>query len=195
MKKNIFVGLVILSFSFVVSSKVFAERGPSVFSLNAAVPMTVLFDNNSFSGGIGLEINRIILPGENTLMGVDYGATLSMPMNKFDKYAFPLELQLMFGILFVPVNFEKIYFGFGGALGMSLNYALPKGGGFLDSDFSIDFGVGGELRGGFMVTKKAALTFGCTLLYEFYKLDLPNRRYVPERALAILPSVGVGIRR
>lgn len=191
MKKNIFVVLVILSFSM----KVFAERGDAITSLNLGVPMTVLFDNNSFSGGIGVEINRLVLPGENSLMGVDYGATLSMPLNQFDKYAFPLELQVMFGILFVPVNLQKWYFGFGAAFGLGLKYALPKAKGFLDSEFSIDFGVGGELRGGIRLNENAFITFGGTVLYDFYKLDLPNRRYIPERALAILPSIGVGIRR
>lgn len=195
MKKNIFALLTIFGLSFVFSVRVFAERGDSIISADIVSPLAWQYANGSFINGIGVGVNKIILPKTSFDMGVDFGANISVPFQLFENYAVPINSQLMFGILLMPFNFNKWYFGIGGALGVSMRYSLPKDAYLLDSNFLLDFGVGAETRGGVMVTKKYALTFGCTILYDFYRLDVPNRRYIRESVLTVQPSIGFGIKK
>lgn len=190
--KKIFFAVAVI---FFVSQIAFAERGDTVLSLDAYVPFAWKYPEESLANGFGLGVNKTVLPGELSLMGVDYGANLSVPFQLLPDYIAPVNSQMMFGILFMPFNFEKWYFGVGGALGISMSYSLQKDAVFEESNFAMDFGVGLETRGGVMLTEKYALTFGCTALYDFYKLDVPHRRYIRENVFVIQPSIGIGIRK
>lgn len=204
MKKNILVFCAIFSFSFLFSSRAFAQRGPSYTSVHVAVPLAWDLEKPFFVQGLGAGINKVILPDEKNYIAVDYGATLSFPIWRVDDMNadfyfndfFPaVNLQTMIGILFAPFNFEKAFLGIGGAFGISLSYTMPVGGKFGDSFFSIDIGAGGEVRGGILLRDNVALVYGCTVLFDFFNLDLDERRYTPEKILTVLPSLGFALKK
>lgn len=204
MKRNILVFCAIFSFSFLFSSRAFAERGPSYTSVHVSVPLAWNFDEPYFMQGLGVGINKIILPDEKSYIAVDYGATLSFPISRIDNVKadfyfndfFPaVNVQTMIGILFAPFNFERAFLGIGGAFGISISYAMPVGGTFNDSVFSIDIGAGGEIRGGILLRDNVALVYGCTVLFDFFNLNLGARRYIPEKILTVLPSIGFALKK
>lgn len=211
MKKKYFVVLRILFlssiftlFAFVSNTKVFAEAGGSVFSVSGTLPIIWQVPDGSAVAGIGVEINKIILPKEPQLMGVDFGASVYFPIVQMDKNGmsayvaehFPaFDLQTMFGILFVPAQTDKFYLGLGFATGLGFSYAQSAGSDIHSSKISIDISVGGEIRGGAILSDRTALTFGCTILYNFYSLDLGLREFAKSNALIFLPSVGFGWRK
>lgn len=204
MKRNILVFCAIFSFSFLFSSRAFAQRGPSYTSVHVAVPLAWDLENTVFMQGLGAGINKVILPDEKNYIAVDYGATLSFPISRVDNVKadfyfndfFPaVNVQAMIGILFAPFNFEKAFLGIGGAFGISVSYAMPAGGKFFDSIFSLDIGAGGEVRGGILLRDNVALVYGCTVLFDFFNLDLGARKYTPEKMLVVLPSIGFALKK
>lgn len=208
MKKKCFVVLQVLIFSsmfvFVSNTKTFAEVGGSVFSVSGTLPIAWQVPDGSAVAGIGVEINKIILPKEPQLMGVDFGASLHLPIVQMDKNGmsayvaehFPaFDLQTMFGILFVPAQTDKFYLGLGFATGLGFSYAQSAGSDIHSSKISIDISVGGEIRGGVILSDRTALTFGCTILYNFYSLDFGLREFAKSNAVIFLPSVGFGWRK
>lgn len=199
MKRIFFV--LALSFWFLGTAQ--AERVASVSSANIAVPVTWLLGEDDMTVGTGLAWNKIILPDPKSFIGVDYGATLYLPVSRYvdgtqefvHKSYFPaLNLQGLFGLLFTPYFSPKYYLGLGGAFGMTAAFAMPAKGTLADSEFSLDFAIGGELRFGGLLTDRWALTAGLTVLYDFYKLDFAGRQYVPQNVLSVFPYIGFGVR-
>lgn len=204
MKRNILVFCAIFSFSILCSPQAFAQRGPSYTSVHVSVPLAWDMEKPYFMQGLGAGINKVILPDEKNYIAVDYGATLSFPISHIDNVNadfyfndfFPaVNVQTMIGILFAPFNFEKAFLGIGGAFGISVSYEMPVGGKFFDSVFSLDIGAGGEIRGGILLRDDVALVYGCTVLFDFFNLNLGARRYTPERILAVLPSIGFALKK